>query len=377
MEVIICTGEMQADWAVVHMSDLHRGFADIGVESRHIHLKDGDLDGFRKLIAGKQLAGDKFFVVSQNGGAPVGDAPKFNFIGDHPLDHYECISDASQNAVYSFVDRRQTDLGCLRLDDPPPAIFCPTGAPKARIQPPAMAGRDIDILFSGSIFFDPERANWAARFGDNELLRGIFSDSVDACIEEYEDAYIAIVRACEGRSVDAGGLDFDLLQALFGIVEGCCQAHQRKQIISSLRDVNVKVMGDFPPDTFDASVNVELIGHRSFAEGVELMGRSKMVLNIVPKFSDGAHERIWYGMAAGAVVLTTASDYVAETFTHGRDIMFIEPGGGIDAAAVADLVHDPARLSEMAENAQPLFEAGHTWDVRAGRIANAAEAAFF
>jgi len=282
----------------------------------------------------------------------------------------------SQNAVYSFVDRRQTDLSCLRLDDPPPTIFCPTGAPKAKTEPLPMAERDIDILFSGSISLDPERANWGERFGGNDLLRGIFTDAVDACIEEYEDAYIAIVRACEARSVDPLGLEFDLLRSLFGIVEGCCQAHQRKQIISTLRDVKVKVMGDFPSDTFDSSVNVELIGHRSFADGVELMGRSKIVLNIVPKFSDGAHERIWYGMAQGAVVLTTASDYVAETFTHGRDILFIERGGKFDAGAVADLAGNTARLDEMAENARPLFEAGHTWDVRAKWIADAAKKEF-
>jgi len=124
----------------------------------------------------------------------------------------------------------------------------------------AMAERDIDILFSGSISFDPERGNWGARFGDNDLLRGIFLDAVDACIEEYEDAYRAIVRACEARSVDPSGMEFDLLRSLFGLVEGCCQAYMRKQIISSLRDVNVRVMGEFPSDTFDKSVDVELIG---------------------------------------------------------------------------------------------------------------------
>ncbi|MBT5307943.1 MAG: glycosyltransferase family 1 protein [Rhodospirillaceae bacterium] len=365
MEVIVCTGEAQADWAIVHMSDLHQGFVNIGVDATHVHLVDGDMDGFRQMIAAKQAAGDKFFIVSQNGGAPGDGAAKFNFVGDHPLDHYQTISDPSENAIYSFVDRRQTDLGCLRLDNPPKAIFCPTGAPKATAEPLAMAARDIDILFSGSIFFDPDRASWGTRFGDNDLLRDIFTDAVDACIEEYEDAYRAIVRAREARSVDPLEMEFDLLRSLFGLVEGCCQAQQRHQIISSLRDVNVVVMGEFPSNAFDASVNVELIGYKSFTEALEMMGRSKVALNIVPKFSDGAHERIFYGMAAGAVVLTTTSDYVAETFTDNENILFIERGGKFDAAAVADLLADTKRLDEMTASARVLFEAGHTWDVRA------------
>jgi glycosyltransferase involved in cell wall biosynthesis len=90
-----------------------------------------------------------------------------------------------------------------------------------------------------------------------------------------------------------------------------------------------------------------------------------VALNIVPKFSDGAHERIFYGMAAGAVVLTTTSDYVAETFTDNENILFIERGGKFDAAAVADLLADTKRLDEMTASARVLFEAGHTWDVRA------------
>jgi len=370
-EALVVTGEGQADWAVIHLSDFHAALVRAGVPATHVHLKDGDLDTLREMIS-ERLAGRRpFFVFSQNGGVPAGPAPKFNFMGDHPLDHYDTVADTGQNAVYSFVDRRQTDLSCLRLENPPPAIFCPTGGPPLLADAPAIAGRDTDILFSGSIFFDPERGAWGERFGTNDLLRNIFTIAVDDCIENYEDAYIAIRRACETLSVDPADMEFALLRSLFGLVEGCCQAYVRKEIISRLRDVSVKVMGSFPNDTFHDTVDVELIGHRSFREAMELMARSKVVLNIVPKFSDGAHERVFYGMSRGAAVLTTESAYLAETFENGRSILFIKRGNRFDAAAVAEIVHDDAALQGIVDAASPLFQAHHTWDARVAPVLGA------
>ena len=66
------------------------------------------------------------------------------------------------------------------------------------------------------------------------------------------------------------------------------------------------------------------------------MARSKIVLDATSKFPHGAHERIWYGMAEGAAILTDRSTYMEQDFTHGADILFL-PLGAISPRELADV----------------------------------------
>src|SRR6202012_4744155 len=103
-----------------------------------------------------------------------------------------------------------------------------------------------------------------------------------------------------------------------------------------------------------------------FAEIRKLMARSRIVLNSTNKFPDGSHERIWYGMAEGAAVLTDASRYLERYFTHGRDILYLPRHGDLTeiAAEVTSLLAAPRRLDQLVEAARPVYAAHHTWRTR-------------
>lgn len=60
------------------------------------------------------------------------------------------------------------------------------------------------------------------------------------------------------------------------------------------------------------------------AKCVELIGNSKICLNIQPWFKDGAHERVFNAMLNEAVCVTDTSEYLIRNFTHGQDIIFYE-----------------------------------------------------
>jgi hypothetical protein len=106
------------------------------------------------------------------------------------------------------------------------------------------------------------------------------------------------------------------------------------------------------------------------------MGRSRIVLNSTNKFPRGSHERIWYAMAAGAVVLTDPSSFLARDFAHARDILFLPRGDLSDVAAeTAELARDGARLTAIAAAAREVYAAGHTWRHRLDTIFALAAAA--
>lgn len=62
----------------------------------------------------------------------------------------------------------------------------------------------------------------------------------------------------------------------------------------------------------------------SSAESIQLIGNSKICLNIQPWFKDGAHERVFNAMLNEAVCVTDTSEYLLRNFTHGQDIVFYE-----------------------------------------------------
>lgn len=54
------------------------------------------------------------------------------------------------------------------------------------------------------------------------------------------------------------------------------------------------------------------------------MSDSKIILNSMPWFKNGSHERIFNGMLAGGVVVTDYSSYLEDTFIHGEDILIYD-----------------------------------------------------
>lgn len=60
------------------------------------------------------------------------------------------------------------------------------------------------------------------------------------------------------------------------------------------------------------------------AKCLELIGNSKICLNIQPWFKNGAHERVYNAMLNEAVCVTDTSEYLTRHYTHGRDIIFYE-----------------------------------------------------
>ena len=146
------------------------------------------------------------------------------------------------------------------------------------------------------------------------------------------------------------------------------EMNRRCAILAALPgSVRIAVASPDLPMPLRGRPNVIHLGYiDDFAEIRRLMARSRIVLNCTNKFPDGAHERIWYGMAEGAVVLTDASHYLERDFVHGRDILFLPRDGDLTEITqeVTALVSDPLRLSRMVNASRPVYAANHTWRSR-------------
>ena len=99
-----------------------------------------------------------------------------------------------------------------------------------------------------------------------------------------------------------------------------------------------------------SSGNTVLEGTAGFEELSGIYRNSKMVLNIMPWFRNGTHDRIPAGMFAGAAVITDHSRYLDE----------IAEKDGIDSGIVFYDIAHPGELEgilkDRLDNAEKLYE---------------------
>ena len=99
------------------------------------------------------------------------------------------------------------------------------------------------------------------------------------------------------------------------------------------------------------------------------MKDAKIVLNTMTWFKEGAHDRIFNGMLAGAVVLSDESAYLRQRFTSGQELeMFALPEIVQLPQLVEALRKQPERAQRIADCGYQSAKAHDTWKNRIDEI---------
>lgn len=124
-------------------------------------------------------------------------------------------------------------------------------------------------------------------------------------------------------------------------------------------------------DHIDFSPNVTVLPSVD-AEALEaFVRRAKIVVNL--NASNGACERAFNAMAAGACVITDESSTLADLFKGGKEIEFFDRRHpSTIAKTVGDLLASGSRLEAIAARGQKRVREDHTWQSRARAIVDIA-----
>jgi hypothetical protein len=168
--------------------------------------------------------------------------------------------------------------------------------------------------------------------------------------------------------------DEDLLKCMESMIfiDLYVRFYFRGLVVKTLVDQGIKV-GVFGKDwtllECEHPENIVYCGGGNSYACLEQISRSKMSLNVMPWFKDGAHDRIFNSMLNGAVCLTDKSTYLEEEFTDGEDISFYSLSE-IDKlpAIVMDLLDHPDKMKLITKNAYEKAKCSHTWASRAAAL---------
>lgn len=322
-------------------------------------------------------------TCSFNSSEPMADRRFFwDFLG---IPHWSILVDpalysvnltASPLSLLSCVDRG--DCKALESYGFNRTFFFPHAVERELHQDP-QSERPYDVVFLGSCYdYESLRTSWRQRNPDP--INAVLDHAIDIVRSSPKVSLAeALVGAWEGSRLPIEGVDF---MALFYYLDNYTRGRDRIELIRSIKDAPVHVFGELSKDSAVSLLgwkeylgnmpNVTLHPSVSFSESFEILKKSKICLNSMPFFRDGTHERIFAGLACGALPITSESLYLRESFKEGEHLLYYR-SKHLESMneQVNGLLRDDVKRCEMVNNGASVVEQFHTWDVRVGQLQEA------
>lgn len=294
----------------------------------------------------------------------------YNILVDHPAHFLEAISEDYYPGYHAvLIDRgHQAFLKEVFGNTTQAFHFMPHGGTRIDCFP---QDKDIDILYLGGFKAEDEINFQPLPFGDSEAF-------YDFVIDYYErENYVEAQNAVKAY-IEASGLDYSSPQAavmtnyIVRSAEAFFVSKRRKELIEYLaeegfiihicgNEVWRETAGKYPG-------NIVYEGMKAPGDCHGYIARAKVLINDLPYFSDGSHERVFNGMLNGAVVLSNESRYLEERFRDGESILFWD---GRDYSTAADKIRriltDDGYRDSIVKTAMSLTERD-TWRDRFDRL---------
>lgn len=344
-----------------------------GVETKIIDVRQQIL-GAEIIQAIKQFSPD--FTCSFNSFVPMDDGqyvwdflkiPHISFLVDPSF--YSTTLTNSDYSILTCVDR--SDLGAIRSSGFERVLFWPH-AVERELAPNKSEERPYDVVLLGSCYdYESLRVAWQQR--NPASLNKILDDAIDIVFsDERASLADALVRAWNVSKLDPQGVDFG---TLYYYLDNYTRGKDRVELVRSISDAKVHVFGDLATDNavgilnwhhyLASQKNVTVHPPTLFGEGLEILKRAKIVLNSMPFFRDGSHERIFTGLACGCLPITSESVYLREQFVPGEELLFYQSSRRADVNAVVNewLGNEKMRRQAVEKGRAKVMQ-HHTWDHR-------------
>lgn len=292
------------------------------------------------------------------------------YLMDHPVIHYERLKNPYPKMFVLSPDRNHVSFMDQYMKNIYAEAFLPHGGCISGKCIP-YGRRKYDITFMGS-YSAPEDV--LKNFNDfplqmADLMRDTAGRMIDDTAMTMEEALGQCLNSC---GVKVNEEEFAQILSEFREVDRYVRSYFRDKVIRTLVDngIVVDVFGDgWGQFVTQKGECLRVHPAVSYKESLELVGDSKISLNVMPWFKDGSHDRIFSAMMCGTVCLTDSSDYLSEQFREQENIFFYSLKGlKYLPAKVRKILENVEQSAWVAKNGQILALQKHTWAARADEV---------
>lgn len=298
--------------------------------------------------------------------------PCINIFVDHPYWYHNILMRMPATGIVLCIDRNHMNYVNRFYPHIPSNGFLAHGGTSLSPAHKPISDRKTAVLYAGSLLAEyarkPDFSGW------------------DFPAEQICEDSIAYLAAHPGETVEAV-IERQLLLA--GIVladevlrkfisscvyiERVVSSRYRERIVRSVAEAGIplELYGDgWGGCGWIGLSNVHYGGRISPEEVLARMEDSKIVLNTLPWFKDGSHERVFNTMLCGAAAVSETSGYLAETLPDGVWVPFDLTEESLAALPrrIAGLLQKEEELQRMASAGHELALKAHTWKARAQEL---------
>ncbi|MBQ9989678.1 MAG: glycosyltransferase family 1 protein [Lachnospiraceae bacterium] len=281
--------------------------------------------------------------------------PCFDYMFDHPLYFFDTFDDPPASAVVTCVDRHHVSYVKRFYPKVNNCFFFPLGSEELfREEIIPWQERSIQALYVGSLKKNPH----AVEDAFSRKVVNLLCEHTGLTVEEAVEQLL-------------GPTDETTLKKTLERYRYCDLNTNfifRENLVRVLVNANIHVTvygSGWEECDFSDSPFFHHEGSATQEECIRKMQDTRFVLNSMPWFKDGTHDRIYNAMLAHALCITDPSDYLAEEFTDREDILYYS----LDAMEkLPDLIHyyeaHPEEAVTIIEKGYQKAVLSHTWQNR-------------
>lgn len=318
------------------------------------------------------MSGEDYFL--DENGRSMWDAlqiPSYNIVVDHPMYYHHFLEKVPSNYHHISIDRNHEKYMRRFFPEIENGPFLPlagTQLYKDRSSVP-ISHRRYDVVMVG-----------------NYCIPQTFEKYITRIDEEYTAFYYGMIDelfAKPWRTVEEVAQEH-LLREIGEVPE-----EELKKAMASLTFIDLYVRYTFRgravQELADAGIKVHVFGdgwdrleckhpenlilmNNLDSEGcLKKLRQTKLSLNVMPWFKDGAHDRIFNTMLNGAVCLTDSSIYLDDILEDQKNSAIYSLSEMEKLPEIAGaLLEDVDKMQSIADSGYQLAQEGHTWAHRAG-----------
>ncbi|MBO5459413.1 MAG: glycosyltransferase family 1 protein [Lachnospira sp.] len=358
--LIFKMGNMAYSSMRVFADELGKELQKIGVEVEYFDSQKESLETLEAL-AGKSYSA----VIDFNSKLPgveiegVGylldeiDAPFFNYILDHPIYHHASLERMLKNYHIISVDKDHTEYVKCHYPHVRSVHTLPLGAVRAES---GVLSKQYEILFPATFLNPDEYYEMIKQLP--QMMREPVIDIIEILKSDTSCSYeTAAMQVYERENLP---MEFRVFAQSNFLADIYIRAYFREKVLEAVAKSGqpLAVCGEkYNESSITEYSNVTIIPEVNYKESLELIARSEFVLNVMPWFKAGIHDRVLNSMINGAVSITDSSRMLEGYFTDGKDYA----GYSLERITeipevIANIVSDKNRQSEIIRNAEEKAE---------------------
>lgn len=295
--------------------------------------------------------------------------PHVAYVVDSPNGFVSLVK--SPFTIIASVDKQACDF--FRGINATSVLFMPHGVEKNLGFESYEQDRPYDVLLlSSCIDYEQIRQQWNKQYPKG--LGQVLDEAAEKAMADDRLSYVqAFVTSLDAYVAKGGEVDPEKINfiELLDVLEMYIRGRARVQMVRAIKDAKVSIFGAPSKTTswekqLGKQSNVVIHDAVPYDQALELMQRSKIVLNSCAWIKYGIHERILAGLASGALVITDDNPYIDQQFKDGASVATYHYGKEETLnALVNDYLSDEAKRRKVVAAGREQVMHHHTWDHRA------------